>query len=362
MVDECGGELNGYSLPHPKNLLIITTARKRDTKDWEKECIPFPFGPDVDPKESGVQVVVDSWNNIGKYVGLKGWFVIFDEQRVVGRGAWAKSFQKIVKNNRWILLSATPGDTWSDYMQVFIANGFYKNQTEFERTHVVYSRFAKYHKVDRYIGCGTLVRHRREVVVEMPFERDTESHHIDIVVPYDKDLTKQVMRTRFDPYKKEPIQDAGALCYVLRHICNGDVRRLDAVREISKERPKLVIFYNFDYELESLRLLADSLKITYAEWNGHNHQPIPESDSWFYLVQYTAGAEGWNCIETNAMIFFSQNYSYKIMVQSAGRIDRMNTPFHDLYYYHLRSDSPIDKAIQIALRNKKNFNERAFVV
>ena len=98
-----------------------------------------------------------------------------------------------------------------------------------------------------------------------------------------------------------------------------------------------------------------------AEWNGHNHEDIPKTSTWVYIVQYTAGAEGWNCIETDTIIFYSQNYSYKVITQSAGRIDRLNTPFTDLNYYHLYSMSPIDLAIKKAFDCKKDFNEKRFI-
>lgn len=361
---ENGGEIGPKTkgkMTNPKDLYIITTARKRDTKEWEGELAPFLLSthPDATPYKN--KVVIDSWNNIAKYKDVVNSFFIFDEQRVVGTGAWVKSFLKITKVNDWILLSATPGDTWQDYIPVFIANGFYKNRTEFNREHVIYSRFSKFPKVDRYINTGRLIRLRNKILVTMDFRRLTVSHHEDVYVKYDIPKYKEVTKTRWDPYKDEPITNAGGLCYIWRRIVNEDESRQVALMEIYEEHPKMIVFYNFDYELDILKEVFTNLGTEVAEWNGHKHQPIPESERWVYLVQYTAGAEGWNCIRTNCIVFYSQNYSYKVMQQSAGRIDRMNTPFTDLYYYHLKSRSGIDLAISKALAEKKTFNERRFV-
>lgn len=345
----------------PRDLYIITTARKRDQLEWEGEFTPFLISSDPNNSMYAHKVVVDSWNNIKKYSNVYGAFFIFDEQRVVGSGTWVKAFLKIAKKNRWILLSATPGDTWSDYIPVFIANGFYKNKTQFVEEHVVYSRFSKYPKVDRYIGNGKLLRLRNEILVDMDFHRQTNSHHVDIYAQYDMEACRNVMKNRWDPFKNEPIENAANLCYILRKIVNSDESRAVALLELLDKHLKAIIFYNFDYELALLKNLHYNEGVEIAEWNGHKHQPVPTSDQWVYLVQYTAGAEGWNCITTDTTIFYSQNYSYKIMQQSAGRIDRLNTPYKDLYYYHLKSRSMIDMAIGRALKNKEMFNASRFV-
>lgn len=357
---QCGGRFSGEvtHMSNPKNLYIITTARKRDTLEWDKECSFFRISKDPESSVDGCKLIVDSWNNIGKYVDVKDSFFIFDEQRVVGSGTWVKSFLKIAKVNDWILLSATPGDNWMDYVPVFLANGFYKNKTEFIRRHVVYNRYSKYPKVDRYVETGRLERLRKSILVNMPYERLTIQHHENVLVDFDEELMELAWEKRWNPFMSEPIRDVSELCYISRKICNADLSRLDAIKQVLREKKKVIIFYNFDYELSILRTLSKEVEV--AEWNGHKHEPIPNSENWVYLVQYLAGAEGWNCIETDTIIFYSQNYSYKIMVQSAGRIDRLNTPFRDLYYYHLKSKSVIDKAIGRALKNKKSFNEKAF--
>lgn len=345
----------------PKDLYIITTARKRDTLEWEGEMTPFLLSTNPDANFYLNKVFVDSWNNIKKYSDIKDAFFIFDEQRVVGSGVWVKSFLKIAKNNQWILLSATPGDTWMDYIPVFIANGFYKNRSEFIREHVVYSRISKFPKVDRYINTGRLIRLRNKILVNMDFKRQTISHHEDVYVRYDISAYKDVSRKRWDPFKDKPIENAAELCYIWRKIVNSDEARQTVLLELLEKHPRAIIFYNFDYELEILKSLYYGDDVEIAEWNGHKHQPIPESKKWIYLVQYNAGAEGWNCIKTDTIIFYSQNYSYKIMQQASGRIDRLNTPYTDLYYYHLKSRSGIDLAISKALKDKKNFNEGRFV-
>ena len=347
---------------NPKDLYIITTAMKRDKLEWEGELVPFLLSSYPENNMFyGNKVVVDSWNNIQKYVSIENAFFIFDEDRVCGSGAWVKAFLKIAKVNDWIILSATPGDTWSDYIPVFIANGFYRNRTEFNREHVIYSRFCKFPKIDRYINTGRLIRLRNKILIDMDFSRHTVPHHEDVYCTYDISRYKDAIRTRWDPFKNEPIQQASGLCYVLRRIVNEDESRQVALLEILEEKPKVIIFYSFDYELDLLMDLAYAHAIEVAQWNGHKHQPIPDSDRWVYLVQYTAGCEGWNSIKTDTIVFYSQNYSYKVMTQAAGRIDRLNTPFKDLYYYHLKSRSGIDLAISKALKDKKDFNERKFV-
>jgi len=339
-----------------RNLYIITTARKRDTMEWDHECARFGLSTDPECSLHGIRVVIDSWNNIGKYVNVTDAFFIFDEQRVVGYGTWVKSFLKITKVNPWILLSATPGDTWMDYVPVFIANGYYKNKTEFCRRHVVYNRFVKYPQVSRYVEEKRLNRLRNDILVTMDFQRETVAHHERITVGFDQEKYNGIMRNRWNIYKDQPIKEASELCQTLRRLVGSDPERTNAIMQILKTHRKAIIFYNYDYELEILR----TLPIQKAEWNGHRHDPIPEGDEWVYLVQYTAGAEGWNCITTDTIIFYSQSYSYKAMIQAAGRIDRLNTPYKDLWYYHLVSYSKIDIAILRALKNKKNFNESAF--
>lgn len=352
----CGGDIplqgTGKWSPRRKNipLVIVTTARKRDSHEWEDECSRFGLAPG--------DVTIDSWNNIKKYTSLDGAFVIFDEQRVVGSGSWVKSFYKIAKSNSWILLSATPGDTWRDYIPVFVANGYYKNKTQFEEMHVKWSRYAKYPKVDRYVGTKRLERLRELILVDMPYERKTVRHRQNIMVPYDQDLYRMVMKDRWNPWTKKPIKDVSELFVCIRRVVNEDYSRMTTLRELWGKHPKLIVFYNFDYELDMLRKMSSEGVV--AEWNGHVHEAVPVGNRWLYLVQYTAGSEAWNCIETNAMVFWSLNYSYRIMTQCEGRIDRLNTPFVDLYYYRFRSGASIDSAIAKALNQKKSFNERSF--
>lgn len=363
-IKECGGRIgvDGDYIPmkDPKDLYIITTARKRDTFEWEEECSSFLLSSNPDNNPYDTKVVIDSWNNIKKYKDVKDGFFIFDEQRVVGSGAWVKSFLKIVKFNHWILLSATPGDTWSDYIPVFIANGFYKNRSEFLRLHAVYSYYSKYPKIERYIGEGKLLKLRKSILVNMRYKRSTVRHNEVILAEYDPILYKTVSTKRWNIYEDSPIENVSELGYTIRRLVNSDESRIKAVEELSLEHKRLIIFYNFDYELALLKNASYPNGTEVKEWNGHKHEPIPASPRWVYLVQYTAGAEGWNCTETDTIIFFSQNYSYKTMIQASGRIDRLNTPYTDLYYYHIRSQSPIDLAISRTLKRKKNFNEKQF--
>lgn len=365
-IKECEGKIkingeNGYSpMKKPRDLYIITTARKRDTLEWDKECIRFRLHTKK-RKNNEVSVFIDSWNNIIKYTNVKNAFFIFDEQRVIGNGTWVKSFLKITRNNNWILLSATPGDTWMDYVPVFIANGWYKNRTDFVRRHVVFNNFTRYPKIDRFIEISRLVRLRDAVIVNMHYKKRTIAHEKEIKVPFDRELFNTVMIKRWNIYEYRPVKDIGELCYLMRRVVNSDPRRIYVLEQILEKHPKIIVFYNFNYERDLLLELGEKLKIPTKQWNGHKHEPIPIADRWLYIVQYAAGSEGWNCIETDTIVFYSQNYSYKATIQAAGRIDRLNTPFTDLYYYYLRSNSVIDLAIQKAFNNKRNFNESRFM-
>src|SRR6478752_2005701 len=356
---ECGGDYNTFgTMTDPKDVYVITTALKRDKLDWDKEAIAFGVSTVREASRDGVKLTVDSWNNIDKYLEVENAFFIFDEQRVVGSGAWAQSFIKIAKRNRWILLSATPGDTWLDYIPVFVANGFYKNRTAFKREHVVYNTFAKFPKVDHYIGVGKLVKYRNQLLVDMPYERHTVRHEEYVRVAHDEELMDKAVTKRWHVYEERPIRDVAELFIVMRRIANSDASRLEAVRSTLAKHPRLIVFYNFDYELEILRTLSDvpawEDEVDVAEWNGHKHEELPTSDKWVYLVQYTAGSEGWNCITTDSTLFYSLTYSYKAFHQSKGRTDRLNTPFVDLWYKILVSTSAIDKAILRSLKQKRS--------
>ncbi len=367
-VKECGGSIEIYDNPktkfkemkNPKPLYIITTAAKRDKMEWEQEMIPFYLFKDKDKCVNHIPIIIDSWNNISKYVEVTNSFFIFDEQRVVGSGKWSKSFIKITKSNNWILLTATPGDTWRDYIPVFIANGYYKNRTQFYNRHVVWSRYTTYPKIEKYIETEVLENIKKNIQVEMKVDRITRPHRLDIITEYNKDNYFKIAKERWNIFDEEPIENAPQYMSCIRRVVNNDISKLKELKKIFDKHKKLIIFYNFDYERTALLNFALKLEVDYGEWNGHNHTAVPESDSWLYLVQYNAGAEGWNCITTDTIVFFSLSYSYRMMHQAAGRIDRRNTPFKDLYYYYLYSDSNIDKGILKSLQEKRDFNERDF--
>lgn len=355
-IRSIGGESEGICGVHEGRpvLYIITTARKRDDREWDLDLAAFGLFV-------GNGVVVDSWNNIRKYSNVTGGFFLFDEQRVVGSGTWVKSFLRISRRNRWILLTATPGDSWSDYIPVFVANGFYRNRTEFLQRHAVWNRYTKYPKIDRWIEEDRLRQLRDSITVHMNYRTKNHIHRQDVFVNYNEEFYKKVWKNRWNPYTSLPIENASELCYTARRIVNSDPSRISAVTEILEEHPMLIVFYNYDYELEDLKYFAERRAIEYAEYNGHVHQPVPNGNEWLYFVNYMAGAEAWNCITTDSMVFYSLSYSYKTMTQAAGRIDRNNTPFSDLYYFYLRSKAPIDLGISRTLKYKKDFNAKDFV-
>ena len=356
-VKVCGGEFDPDYKPmiNPRPLYIITTPRKRDQHEWDKEMVPFLLSQSEDI--SPVKVVVDSWNNIKKYVNVYGAFFIFDENRIVGSGAWVKAFLKIAKKNQWILLTATPGDSWIEYYPVFVANGFFKNKSDFREKHVEMNPFTRYPSIKRYHNVGKLIKYRNMITVSMKSPVITTQHHEDVVCDYDKDMEDICLKRRWHPFEDRPLRDATEMAVVMRKISFGDDSRIRAVLQLHQTHPRMIIFYDYDFELEMLHEMCYEFNINFAEWNGHKHEPVPEDGNWLYLCQYTAAGEAWNCTTCSTMIFFNNNYSYKKMIQAAGRIDRLNTPYKDLYYYHLTSKSYIDKRVSMALKQKKKFNE-----
>lgn len=362
MTKVCGGVYTSrnhcYHPPRKKDirqLVIITTAKKRDKHEWDRELARWDL--------SRPPVIVDSWNNIQKYRKMYGCFFIFDEQRVVGKGAWVKAFLDITRKNKWVLLSATPGDEWKDYIPVFIANGFYKNRFEFDWNHVEYDPFVKkFPKIRRYINEGVLEKHRKELLIPMKFDKPAIAHHEDVLVKYDLNDYTKVWKDRWNIYENEPIQETAMLWSLLRRVSNTHPSRIEKTAELCKMNPRVIIFYSFDYELALLRKMCEDYNLNKYEWNGHIHEEVPDDllEDWVYLVQYQAGCEGWECTSTNVIVFYSQTYSYRMFTQAAGRIDRLNTPYRKLYYYHLKSLSPIDRLISTSLNRKEEFNEKAW--
>lgn len=362
----CGGSftINSkgvYKTPDkPRDLYIITTAKKRDDKEWEKEAARFAICNERKDSIVGIKLYVDSWNNIVKYVNVIDAFFIFDEQRAISLGTWGKSLIKISKKNDWILLSATPGDTWIDYMPIFIANGFYKNKTDFIINHVIYSPYTKFPKIDRFVGIKQLEMNKEAITIYMDSERKIERQHEYIKCKFDKDKYKMAWMQRWNMYDDEPIQEIGKLMYILRRVTNEDKSRQEETKNKIIQNKRIIIFYNFTYELEILREICESLNVPYSEWNGQKHQKIIDGERWAYLVQYSSGCEGWNCIKTNVILFYSLTHSYKMLEQAKGRIDRINTPYKILKYYYMISNSQIDRMIKNSIDNKKEFNERKF--
>lgn len=344
-------------MQYPRTLIVITTAKKRDSLDWESEAAHLGIFVDPENSYSGKEFIVDSWNNMKKYIDRKDCFFIFDEQRLVGAGTWVKSFLKIAKNNQWILLSATPADTWMDYVPLFIAHGFYRNRTDFNEQHVIWSFNGKYRTIRGFFGVRHLERQRAAILVEMPYERHTTRHLVTRPVVFDKPAFDMVWKRRWNVYEGQPLIDVAEMYRVARRLVNSDPSRLEEIVELGKTHPRMIIFYTFDYELDALRTLMPEMDVCVAEYNGHRHEEVPETERWLYLVQYQAGAEAWDCITTDTIVYYSLTYSHRLFEQSQGRTDRLDTPFIDLYYYILKSDSQIDNRIWKALSTKKNFHE-----
>lgn len=343
-----------YKIYYPNlELYVITTAKKRDTKDWEEEA--SLIGID--------NIVVDSWNKICDYTNNTGKFFIFDEQRVSGYSKWAKSFIKIARRNKWILLSATPGDVWMDYISVFVANGFYRNKSDFLNQHVEYYPFSNYPKIKRYHNISKLERLRNTILVKMYPNRITHRNRKYHYCEFDDVLYSDTLSNRWHIYENHPIENPSQMTQVARRIVNESDDRQRCLKEILENNDRVIIFYNYNYELDLILNVCKTVDKDFdiSQWNGKIHDELPQSDKWVYIVHYYS-AEGWNCTTSNTIVFYSLNYSYKIMEQAEGRIDRpaSKNANSDLFYHYLVSASSIDRSIMRALSLKRKFNEVAW--
>lgn len=325
-------------------LIVITTAKKRNDGDWVTEAGLLDLE----------EPTVDSWNNIDSYVNRRGFF-IFDEQHASGSGKWAKKFIKIAKANKWIMLSATPGDRWIDYIPVFIANGMVKDKTTFNNEYVVYNPNTPFPQILYYRNTFELEGMRKAILVVMPDKRDTQRHRKNVITEYDRFLYDEVQKTRFNPFIKKPIKNKSEYTQIMRKLVSTSPARIFEFGDLVTRFDRSIVFYNYDYELDIITRVLKEKGINIFTYNGKHHDPSPTDGTWCYVVQYSA-AEAWNNISTNRMIFYSPNYSYKVVEQCEGRIDRINTSFKNLYYYTLVSDAPIDKAVIKANKEKKVFN------
>lgn len=345
------------------DLVVITTAKKRDSGEWSEEFARFALKEGVNHGMGGVTVTVDSWNNIGKYVDAdRNTVFIFDEQRAIGHGAWSKAFVRIARSHPWIMLSATPADDWKDWCPVMVADGFYRNRTDFFRRHAIYSRYTTYPKITSWYDTHQLEVVRDRILVTCEVPRQTERHDIELGTGYNKTAVKTMMKERVDPETGEPFMNASQLCYAIRKVVNCDPSRMDMARDVFEDHGRVIVFYSLRAELELIHMAAGMAGISeVGAYNGSTHDEVPTGNRWVYAVQYNAGAEGWNCTTCNTILFWDLPYSYRQLEQAKGRIDRLNTPYRNLFYYSMTSNAKIDLAIKRALRLKKDFNAAAFM-
>lgn len=343
-----------------RDIYIITTAKKRDTHEWDQEAAILGWQVDG-PCWDNMTLTIDSWNNTKKYKDVKNAFFIFDEQKTSGGGAWAKTFLKIAKSNGWLLLSATPGDRWMDFWPIFVANGFYKNKTEFLDQHVMFRPFTTFPQISGYKHVKKLEFLLRSISVGIDVEKHVTWHEEDVYCDYNRALYQQIVKTRCDPKTLEPYDSMTGMVWGLRRLVNGSQGRLEALERVCRDHERVIVFYTTNFELEMLGHWLNKNDILWHQYNGQVHEPIPNTRRrWVYLVNYMSGAEGWECASADTVVLFSTNYSWRTLEQCKGRIDRRNTPWDILYAYHFVSIAPIDKAIRTANHNKEMFNEQAW--
>lgn len=144
-----------------------------------------------------------------------------------------------------------------------------------------------------------------------------------------------------------------------RQLCNSKDKQQAFIDLINSINDRVVVFYNFDSELDTLKTLVKDRPI--AEVNGHTNteQIYHDNDNCVLFVQYQAGARGLNLQDGNKIIYYSLTLSSDLFEQSKKRIHRIGTKY-PCFYWILQTKDSVEESIYKSLNRQEDYNEELF--
>lgn len=363
------------------NVLVITTASKRDVKtaeglnDFENEA--DAWFPEWRKSLSSFQVV--SWQGLAKWVNanflhLKDYAIIADEIACMKAGVSSqrgKAFLKITnQTDCWTGYTGTPGDRWIDMHAYFVATHKVKNKTEFLKRFCQMQTFRGFPEIIGYNRTDILRGWWREIAdtvdtSEMTRQLPAETHKV-INFPAPTGY-KKCVQTRIHPTTGDFMDTTGKVTATLRQMCSSGLKMRWVSDFVENLGERAVIFYNF---IEEGNLLEETIKKALPEgakvWRvDGSHHDVPTAETCgehdIVITQWAAGAMGLNLQFMNHWISLSPNYSYSISTQARGRIKRIGQEKH-MNFWYLMCEDTIEEDVYKCLRNKSDFAEDTWLL
>lgn len=351
-------------------LLIVTTASKSRTGDFEKEADIWTPGL----KENLSSFIVLSWHKLAAWVYdnydyISEYVIIFDEVQRAKAGAssgMGKAFLRITKESKnWVAFTGTPGDTWLSFYPYMQACGLVKNKTSF---------LARYATVQTYKGYPEIVEWKEEEELRRMWAKISYAPDTHKVMSELPEQTHRVFTfSKPKSYVKtletrcggdgEFLDTAGALCAELRRLCFTKDKQQWIKDFVDGLESGCVFFYNF---VKTGDMLEDIIKKVLPKsskvWRiDGSHHDIPTADTIgekdMVLCQWQSGSEALNLQFLHYWVAVELCYSYSTANQARGRIRRLGQK-HPQWYGYLLTEGTIEQDILKCLKGKGEFSAR----